>query len=202
MPAGKDDDATSQGLQIHPTSCRHFLLLPLSSVLHALVYRRQWWMRKKYAKHADVVKKLQVLTAVWIWISSQLIWAQVLKQEPGREATPAEHTRSVTHRQPGKQYALVRIPWTPVLVGVWLTMRVDYGCFDYKVRVTPNPSSHGAEIRVSPSLLVSLPLSFPLFSVIPDLCPSHPCVCRHGNHSSLPPSFASFFPPSHFSFHT
>lgn len=93
----------------------------------------------------------------------------------------------------------MRIPSTLVLVSPQeRKCDTDYVCCEYRVRITPNPSGHGAEIRVSPSLLPFLPPSFSPFSRIPDLCPSPSSVCRHGNNSPLPASFLSSLPYTFF----
>lgn len=89
---------------------------------------------------------------------------------------------------------------------VWLTIGVDWECVcEYKVRITPNPRSHGAEIRVSPSLLLYLPPSFSLYLPL-SLCflwslssapPLHPFAGMATAPPFLPrfciPSLAPFF---------
>lgn len=172
--------------EFHPKSWQHLLPFPLRAVLIAFPGVPLPLADEEEACQVCWCggKKVEVSTAAWICISNQLI--RTSKTQEGK-STPAAWR---VGGRADKNYVLMRIPWTLVPESVWLTMRVVSIWLEFHPTLV-------AEIRVSPSFLPSLPL----FSVIADLCPSPPLVCRHGNHSSLPTSLL-FFPPSHpFFFH-
>lgn len=97
----------------------------------------------------------------------------------------------------------MRIPWTLVLVGQQesksMTAYRSWPCVvSVRLGLHPTPRATVLKYESAPPFFPSLPFSFG-FSVIPDLCPSLPSVCRHGNHSSLPPSQLSSRPRTFFS---